>query len=104
MKPRRQVIFGAVKLFNLRIVKSIVRADLLIHIFDMIILGQGLVPHIHLACVDLREADENYWALGHDRVDNEHRDNDDEDGAEGQAEVALPSLHVTDGMLHEEAQ
>lgn len=68
----------------------------------MIILGQGLVPHIHLACVDLREADENYWALGHDRVDNEHRDDDDEDGAEGQAEVALVPLDVPIRMLDKE--
>ena len=65
-------------------------------------MGAGNVPHIHLACVRLRQADENDWALGHYSVDNEHRNDHDKDRAERQAKVTLVPLDIPKRMLYEE--
>ena len=52
----------------------------------------------------LREAEENDGSLRDDAGDDEDGEHHDEDGAEGETELALVSRHVLEGLLHEEAE
>ena len=62
------------------------------------------VDGIDLATFLLGKSHEDDWALCDDRIDDNSREDNDKDGAKGEAEVALPTAHIPVRMFQEETE